>query len=77
MSFISLVCKYRRYFPHFYFFSILILNFNLKTCAHWACKHGNVEILKLIASTLENDTKSNPKSIRINNLINSKTVIVL
>jgi hypothetical protein len=30
-------------------------------------------VLKLIASTLENDTKTNPKSIRINNLINSKT----
>ena len=47
----------------------------LKTCAHWACKYGNAEILKLIASTLENDTKTNPKSIRINNLINSRTVI--
>ena len=43
------------------------------TGAHWACKYGNLEILKLIASVLENDTKTNPKLIRINHLINSKT----
>lgn len=43
------------------------------TCAHWACKYGHVEVLKLIASTLENDSKTNPKSIRINHLINSRT----
>lgn len=43
------------------------------TCAHWACKYGHIEVLKLIASTLENDTKSNPKLIRIKHLINSRT----
>lgn len=43
------------------------------TCAHWACKYGHVEVLKLIASTLENDQKTNTKSIRINHLINSRT----
>lgn len=44
------------------------------TVAHWACKYGNAEILKLVASTLENDTKTNPKQVKINHLLNSKTV---
>lgn len=43
------------------------------TCAHWACKYGHIEILKLIASTLENDSKTNPKMIRINHLVNSRS----
>jgi hypothetical protein len=48
------------------------------TAAHWACKHGNVEILKLIASTLEaesNSTKNQqqPTVVKIQHLINNKT----
>ncbi|CAF0872012.1 unnamed protein product [Brachionus calyciflorus] len=43
------------------------------TVVHWACKYGNLDIIKLAASTLENDTKTNPKSLRINHLINSRT----
>ena len=46
----------------------------MKTLKDWACKYGHIEVLKLIASTLENDTKSNPKLIRIKHLINSRTV---
>lgn len=42
--------------------------------AHWACRHSDIDIIKLLASTLENDKQTNPKSIRINHLINSRTV---
>lgn len=47
--------------------------FNGYTCAHWACRHSNIDIIKLLASTLENDKLTNPRSIRINHLINSRT----
>ncbi|RNA26163.1 ankyrin repeat domain-containing SOWAHB isoform X1 [Brachionus plicatilis] len=44
------------------------------TVVHWACKYGNLDLLKLVASTLENDNKTNPKALRINHLINTRTV---